>query len=210
MNGLILLYLYVVGSAANINEYDILASKSSLMFIDNWLESPTRYITLVLPSRYQFTENNVQHLTKNILKGMRSTPYIRVSFNMTEYDFRQTQNELVWFPFGIEKYNMEYYCSRAMSKNTSRKKHFLFFTRTKQNVDTYFNFCKIRFDSNVVVYYTVNKPNSVSFVYFEEIYKIKEKKDEKLKKNVLGKFTLNSNIFNLVGLKSSIWNRRRN
>ena len=101
--------MFIVGSVANINEYGITSSESSLKFIDDWLGSPTRYITLVLPSRYQFTENDVQHLNKNILKGMRSTPYIRVSFNMTEYDFRQTQTELVWFPFGIEKYNMEYY-----------------------------------------------------------------------------------------------------
>ena len=97
-----------------------------------------------------------------------------------------------------------------MSKNTTRTKHFLFFTRTKQNVDAYFKFCNIRFDSNVVVYYALNKTKSLSFIYFEEIYKIKEKKHEKLERKSLGKLNLNSKIFSLIGLKSNIWRRRRN
>ena len=60
------------------------------------------------------------------------------------------------------------------------------------------------------IYLRILSSKSCSYFLSTEIYKIKEKKDEKLKKNILAKLNQNSKVFNLVGLKSNIWKRRRN
>ena len=190
---------------------DMVASKSASQFSAKWLTSPKMYINLMLPTKAKFKIKDVVQLAKKTAKDLERSPYFILGPNMTAHNSdNPSQNELTWFPFDAEKYDIEQLCLRSMNENTPPEKHFLLFTGARQNVSSSFlSSCRIRFDSNVVVYYNTIDTKNVHRINFDEIYKIKAH-NERLERNSLGIVDINSQNMDLRGLKRFIWKRRNN
>ena len=188
-----------------------LTSEFALKFGEKWLGTPKLHIYLVLPNKIQFEMQDVIQLTKTMKGILGNNAYFTATTNITNHnDGRQSPGELFWFLFEMENYDdIDCNILEASRKFTTKQRYILFFVGNRDHVDFYFLYCKIRFDSNVVVYYKHNATKSLSFIIFEEIYKIRDHQNQ-LEKNVLGKINLNTKKMNLSGLKTYIWKRRSN
>ena len=117
-----LLGLCVVG------QNEMPANDEALRFASKWIESPKMYTSMVLPNKYRFRTRDVIQLTKKIIdEGNSRNAYFMWSKNVTRYnEIPHTQNELIWYPFNIENYQMD--CIFLDSSRYDRlfKKHFLF------------------------------------------------------------------------------------
>ena len=169
---LYLLVQFECNWAENVANVDMLAFESALLFSQKWLASPKFYISLMLPIKSEYKINDAIKLTKTIFNGLESTPYLLFNLNWNIYNNEQpSQNELQFFPFDVRKYDNGSHCMRFMNKNnTTRQKHFLFYTRTRKNIRSDFALCRVRFDSYVVVYYRFHHSKLNPYILFEEIY----------------------------------------
>ena len=198
------------GSAKDEFGLDMFVTESAIDFTERWLVSPTFYVNIILPTNRLFKMGFVSKM-KKIVRRFTMNSYFMFSTNLTGNKNNGLSNgELFWFPFKIENYNIDCNSLDFSDNHTSKQNHYLFFTGTKKNVEMYFQRCKLRFDSNIVVYHRNNNSTDPRFVVqFEEIYKI-EAEQGKLKKNALGQVDLHSRDRNFSGLDSYIWKRRSN
>ena len=180
----------------------------TVKFIDKWLDSSKVYLGLIIPKLDSFYTQDVVKMVKEINTRLRSNKYIMVTNNVTKYrHVRRLDHEISWYPYDFEKYDGRCNFLNSIKDDKLLGHHFLFFTsnvnRTSQNFET----CKIRFDSNIAVYYIYNTKMNQSSIKFQEIYKIDENQ-RNLEKNLLGEIPLDSKELKLSGLNSYIWNRR--
>ena len=209
----IVMALYVVischcSNANNANKLDRFAFGSGLNFSYKWLHTPKPYISIILPSKIS---SKMSHVIEMEWKTAgKKNSYFRVSANITKINsIKLSQNEVIWFPFMKEYFDNICRFVSHVENDTTWKNNFLLYAETKENVNRHFQSCKIRFDSNVVVYYHFNKTINLSDLYFEEIYKIHQNQ-ELLKRNLLGEAFLSTKEMDTFGLESHIWKRRRN
>ena len=189
-------------------EIETAANKAAWKFARKWLPTPKMYVGVILPKMHLFRTRDVVKLTKMFdaeLEG--KTTFFIFNSNVTKYNaIPHTQNELIWYPFGIENYEMD--CSFLDSSQYDRlfKKNFLFHDENRKSRNFSFSSCKVRFDSSLVMYRT--KPGNKSIVEFEEIYKLDENGNN-LEKNILAEMVSGGKEFLLNGLNLFIWNRRK-
>ena len=197
-------------NAKSIDNLDLFFAESAIRFTEKWLAPSQLYISLILPNRVPFNTRYLLKLTRKLNQVLKRKVYFRMVKNITKYrNIDPPPNELLWYPFETRHYDNICYFLDDSSFSTVMKKHFLFFERTEKDIELDFRHCKIKFDSNIAVYYPYNKTNFRSEIRFEEIYKIID--DQKsLQKNILGKIELRSNKTNYSGLQSFVWKRRSN
>ena len=202
ISSLIVIAVLALGASYKIESFQ---NEAALQFAQKWLATPRLYIGVLLPNKHQSNIRDIIRLTKKINSECEGKhAYFIVTSNITKYKtIAHTQKELIWYPFDIENYDTD--CRFLDSSRYDRlyKKHFLFLDENRHKS---FGSCKIRFDSNLVIYR--KKLNDKTTVEFEEIYKIDEN-DSRLEKNTLGEITYLRNKMRLSLLNSSIWNRRK-
>ena len=207
LNGAI---IFQLANSENIRYLDTFASETALKFSEKWLAVPTVNIQLMLPNKRPFEIKDVVKLTKKMSKISRKNAYFMTIINITNYDkIKPSQNELWWFPFEAGYYDIGCRLWNNLHISTKKHAHFMLFLKSQKDVDLYFKSCRIRFDSNIVVYYQYNKTDSLPVILFEEIYKIEEHQT-KLKRNFLGKINVTSSEFDTSEVESYVWKRRRN
>ena len=171
------LYTFIGASLLGLcvaSEIEMPANKAALEFAHQWLANPKMYVGLMLPNKYLFGTNNAVKLIKKLNSDCEGrNAYFIADSNITKYDtILHPQNELIWYPYNIDHYDMD--CNFLDSSRYKRlsKKHFLFLYENKETKTFSFETCKIRFDSRLVIYRQT--PNNQTIVQFEEIYKIDE------------------------------------
>ena len=184
------------------------ANVAALTFAHKWLTNPKMYVGMILPHNYPLRAREIVKLTKilNAPREGRNT-YFMVLSNVTYYNtIRHIQNELVWYPFGLENYEID--CSFLDSARYDElyKKNFLFLYESTVSTNFSFESCKVRFDANLVIYR--KKKNSKTLMQFEEIYKIEEN-ENMLQKNILAEVVYGKKELMSSGLNVFIWNRRK-
>ena len=189
-------------------EMEMHINEAALEFAQKWLASPKMYVGLILPNGYPFSINDVVKLTKKINSDVEGrNAYLMVNSNVTIFNkIPHTQNELIWYPFDIENYDIN--CLFLDSSRYERlyKKHFLFSYEKTQQASFSFDTCKVRFDSRLAIYHMNH--TSKSIVQFDEVYKITENGNT-LMRNTLGEIILGQKEMLVSGLNTYIWNRRK-
>ena len=189
---------------------DIIALDAALQFDDKWLASNKLYITYILPQQGYFKLGEVYKMIKKSSTDFAKNRFVMATLNSSKVDKELlTQNELIWLPFKMAKYDVKQTCRTFFHPNTTRQQHFLLNTDTKHEANIVLRKCRFRFDSNVVIYYRQIDKNTSSFTYFEEIYKMQED-SENLESNVLARIDTFGNESDLSGLNEFIWKRRSN
>ena len=189
-------------------KWEIPVNEAALRFGHKWLAAPNMYVSVMLPNKYPFRVHDVVRLAKGISSDYEElNVYLRANKNLTKYNtIRHTRNELIWYPFNTENYDMDCTFLDASRYHHLSKKHFLFFYEDDKTEAFSFESCKIGFDSRLAVYR--RKKNNKTIVEFEEIYKIIEH-EHRLEKNALGSITLGKDEIVLSGLNLYIWKRRK-
>ena len=190
------------------SEMDNLANDVALEFAHKWLDSPKLYVDVVLPNKRPLTTRDVVGLLKKINTGHKGRQaYFIFNSNVTIYNtISHTQNELVWFPFDIKRYDLDCRFLDYSRYAKLYKKHFLFRNDIEENPKFSFESCKVRFDSRLVIYR--REPSNNTTMRFEEIYKMDEN-GYNLEKNTLGEVINGQKEMLLSGLNSFIWKRRK-
>ena len=189
---------------------DFIALDAALQFNDKWLASNKSYITFILPQQGYFKLCEVYKMIKKLSTDFAKNHFVMATLNSSKVDKKLlTQNELIWLPFKMAKYDVIQTCRTFFHLNTPRQQHFLFNTDTKHEANIVLRKCHFRFDSNVVIYYRQINKNTSSFTYFEEIYKLQQN-SENLQSNALARIDSFGNESDFSGLKEFIWKRRSN
>ena len=188
---------------------DLIASKSALVFSSKWLRTTNIYVNLVLPNNLQYKMNELVRVTKEMSSLNRGNFYVSFVKTMSkEQRNNYSSRDIIWFPYEKKYYSANCNAFYVPENETASRTFFLLFTGTDSSIGTSCDMCKIRFDSNIVVYYHNNTSNSPTGMEFQEIYKIKE--NGKIKTNILGEIDLTSKHYNLLELNNYIWKRRSN
>ena len=88
---------------------DTRISKIALEFGYKWLGSPKLHVSIMMPNKHTFKVREAVKLAKKINseRGQKNIYYV-ADFNVTKYNtMLHTHNELIWYPFNIENYNMD-------------------------------------------------------------------------------------------------------
>ena len=185
-NNLLLLFicLFCQYAFAKATVYlDLNVSGSALTFTEKWLTTPKLYVDMMLPTKHPFRINDVVKFAGSI----QNNAYFIIGSNIIKYkNIKYNQTKLVWFPFEITTYDYDCNSISESSQYWEQQNYFLFFTGARLNGDDYFQHCRIRFDSNIVLYSLHNKTGLGSAIQFKEVYKIKMH-ESKLTTNILGK-----------------------
>ena len=110
-------------------KWEILVNEAALRFGHKWLAAPNMYVSVMLPNKYSFRVHDVVRLAKGISSDYEElNVYLRANKNLTKYNtIRHTRNELIWYPFNTENYDMDCTFLDASRYHQLSKKHFLFF-----------------------------------------------------------------------------------
>ena len=200
--------LFVPVSSLKREKLDFSLAIPAMKFIDKWSSGNKLLVNIILPSDSLFSAKDVVELTKMITNEFEIVPYFLFDFNIIEHkSFGSGAQELYWFPFSLNSYNRQIYCSDFIFPNETQQKYVLFYSGRETLVENIFRSCPLRFDSNVVHYFNGSSEVFANSLIFEEIFKIHER-DKNLKKIVLAKVAPESQELQLKGLKSYIWKRR--
>ena len=198
----------VVFGLCVVGQIEMPENEIALKFAHHWLTGPKMYVSIMVPHKRNFRTRNVIKLAKNINTGHNGrNSFFMVGSNLTKYNcIRHQQDELIWYPFDIENYDMS--CLFLESRRYARlqKKHFLFLHEDSENSTFTFKSCKIRFDARLVISHKKQKNRLV--LEFDEIYKIDEN-GYNLEKNTLGQIFDGQQEMLLPELKVPIWKRRQ-
>ena len=203
------------GFTKDVTSLDVEMAEAALNFSHKWMTTPKSYMVLVLPTSHPFNTNNLVRLAKKV--SMQNNTYFIFSrkvpkqknLRIRKKSLPNPQNDLVWFLFEASYYEITCSDINVLFWNVTIQNNFLFFVKNQNMVDFYFNSCKIRFDSNIVVYYPDNMTENLSAVKFEEMFKIDPDR-QTLNKNILGVANLHTKEMTFSGLTSFIWKRRGN
>ena len=201
------LIVIVILKSCVAGKMEMFTNEAAFEFAAKWLVYPKMYIGLILPNKYSIDIRDAVKSTRKIIaNGDGRNVYFMATSNVTKYEtFPHIQNELIWYPFEIGIYGTGCLFLDSSRHNRLHKKHFLFLDENKTNGNFSFEYCKIRFDSRLVLYR--KKPNNQSIVEFEEIYKIDETRN-RLEKNTLGEIIYGQKEMLFSSLNVSIWIRR--
>ena len=206
-NPLSLIIILTAASAKHVASATCVFPKElAIEFVERWLNSPKLYVGIVVPNMDPLYSNDIIRFTRKLRSRMKNDAYIRITKNLTKYAFTQhIQNELIWYPYDAGKYDVDQL--NGILDDRFHKKHFLLTTKNPNNGYQLLARSKIKFDSNIVIYYIDMKPNNKAVMKFEEIYKVKENQNQ-LEKNILAEFPCTSKESTLYGLKTYVWKRR--
>ena len=196
------------GLAKNTKRVEDMSLNSASKFSEMWLSSPKQYLYIVFPFLTGLPTKNVTKLIQRIIKEATRNTYFRSSYDSSVVNItKHYHNQLLWFPFEIESYNITCQNLGLTSSFTINNNNLLFFVDGIKEAISIFEGCPIRFDSNLVIYYNQNHKNSQRVV-FEELYKI-DPNQKKLITSVL--YQIDPNNENAITNMSIdfIWNRRR-
>ena len=147
----------------------------TVKFIDKWLDSSKVYVGLTVPKLDLFYAQDVVKMFKEINTSRRSNKYIMVTNNVTKYrHVQRLDHEISWHPYDFENYDGRCNFLNSIRDDKLLGHHFLFFTSNVNRTSQHFESCKIRFDSNIAVYYIFNTKMNKSTIKFQEIYNIDE------------------------------------
>ena len=98
----------------------------ALRFGYQWLKSPKMYLGIMVPSKRHFRTRNVVNLAKKINAGYIGRPsFIMMNSNLSKYNvILHQQDELLWYPFNINDYEMACIFSDSSQYDRIHKKHF--------------------------------------------------------------------------------------
>ena len=199
---------YMVVESANVLNY--LEMRSALNFSKAWANSARMSIIVMLPTISDFNMRDMVLIAKEMGRNSKRDLFFKFARNDSHYNKNYT--EVVWYPLSPKFYNATCDIFNMINDDRLQNKHILLFDESKLDAVKRYEFCKLRFDSNIVVYYRSFKSNKISaesqIIQFEEIFKIKE--DSIIKSNRLANIDTNTTISINTGLNTHIWQRRKN
>ena len=208
----IILLTSILESCQNKNSFhnSNIPIKSILNFGKSWTNSQRISISVVLPIKRAFNARSVVLIAKEIERYSDQEIFFRFTRNDTQHNKNYT--ELIWYPFPSYLYHGNCDIFDMLDHNKLLEKFVLIFVNSKIEAVNEYEPCKIRFDSNIAVYYQRQNSNGEreksNEMQFDEIFKVKE--NASIKSFMLAHIDLNTTKLTKTGLNTYIWKRRNN
>ena len=193
-----------------VKDLDSIVLESAVIFSEKWIKSPKQYVSIILPEYPHSNENEVLKLSDILRRNVKRNAYFLFISDFKEYrnKTKHHQEELLWFPYELGKYELNCQNLGLFSNSILNKKHFFFFSEDTNQAISLMGHCPIQFNHKIVVYYWQNE-TPPSNIVFEEFYKINPLQITP-NRNILSKINKTSQKMESTMLEQFIWKRRRN